>query len=235
MAAWDALPVEPFPFFGPGSGEFDLQAYYGALDLGENVEKQATDAFKVAATSLHGYTASAAGPERIFSRAGLLCTALRNRLSTWTIELIVFLNKNKDFMPSVEEVVLEIQRLAKNKKAASKAARVAAESVAKDAAAASSPSSSSSSSTSSPSPDMGADSDDEEDNAHEGDNDGDFPDKDPLVLSDSDVEAILDGIADFRGSPVDWDYGEDGSDAFAAFIDELEREDRAEDLKSFGF
>ena len=198
-------------------------------------EKQATDAFKVAATSLHGYTASAAGPERIFSRAGLLCTALRNRLSTWTIELIVFLNKNKDFMPSVEEVVLEIQRLAKNKKAASKAARVAAKSVAKDAAAASSPSSSSSSSTSSPSPDMGADSDDEEDNAHEGDNDGDFPDKDPLVLSDSDVEAILDGIADFRGSPVDWDYGEDGSDAFAAFIDELEREDRAEDLKSFGF
>ena len=62
---------------------------------------------------------------------------------------------------------------------------------------------------------MGADSDDEEDNAHEGDNDGDFPDKDPLVLSDSDVEAILDGIADFRGSPVDWDYGEDGSDSFA--------------------
>ena len=138
-------------------------------------------------------------------------------------------------MPSVEEVVLEIQRLAENKKAASKAARVAAKSVTKDAAAASSPSSSSSSSTSSPSPDMGADSDDEEDNAHEGDNDGDFPDKDPLVLSDSDVEAILDSIADFRGSPVDWDYGEDGSDSFAAFIDELEREDRAEDLKSFGF
>ena len=198
----------------------------------------------MAATSLHGYTASAAGPERIFSRAGLLCTALRNRLSTWTIELIVFLNKNKDFMHSVEEVVLEIQRLAENKKAASKAARVAAKSVAKDAAAASSPSSSSSSSTSSSSPpssaagimpDMGADSDDEEDEDDEGDNDGDFPDKDPLVLSDSDVEAILDGIADFRGSPVDWDYGEDGSDSFAAFIDELEREDRAEDLKSFGF
>jgi hypothetical protein len=141
-------------------------------------------------------------------------------------------------------VVLEIQRLAENKKAACKAARVAAKSVAKDAAAASSPSSSSSSSTSSSSPpssaagtmpDMGADSDDEEDDADEGDNDGDFPDKDPLVLSDSDVEAILDGIADFRGSPVDWDYGEDGSDSFAAFIDELEREDRAEDLKSFGF
>ena len=82
---------------------------------------------------------------------------------------------------------------------------------------------------------MGADSDNEEDDADEGDNDGDFPDKDPLVLSDTDVEAILDGIADFRGSPVDWDYGEDGSDPFAAFIDELEREDRAEDLKSFGF
>ena len=59
--------------------------------------------------------------------------------------------------------------------------------------------------------------------------------KNSVVLSDSDVEGILDGIADFRGSPVDWDYGEDGSDSFAAFIDELEREDRAEDLKSFGF
>ena len=76
---------------------------------------------------------------------------------------------------------------------------------------------------------------DEDDDANEGDSDGDFPDKDPVVLSDSDVEGILDGIADFRGSPVDWDYGEDGSDSFAAFIDELEREDRAEDLKSFGF
>ena len=32
MAAWDALPAAPFPFFGQGSGEFDLQEYYGALD-----------------------------------------------------------------------------------------------------------------------------------------------------------------------------------------------------------
>jgi len=78
---------------------------------------------------------------------------------------------------------------------------------------------------------MGADSGDKEGDADEGDNDGDFPDKEPVVLSDSDVEAILDGIAEFRGSPVDWDYGEDGSDFFAAFIDELEREDRAEDIK----
>ena len=78
---------------------------------------------------------------------------------------------------------------------------------------------------------MGADSDDEEDDAGEGDNDGDFPDKEPVVLSDSDVEAILDGIAEFRGSPVDWEYGEDGSDSFAPFIDELEREDRAGDLE----
>ena len=98
IAAWDTLPAAPFIFFGPGSGDFNLQEYYDTLDLGENVGKQATDAFKVAATSLHGYTASAGGPERLFSRAGLTCTALRNRLSTWTIELIVFMNKNKDFI-----------------------------------------------------------------------------------------------------------------------------------------
>ena len=233
IAAWDTLPAAPFPFFGPGSGDFNLQEYYDALDLGENVGKQATDAFKVAAaTSLHGYTASAGGPERLFSRAGLTCTALRNRLSTCTIELIVFLNKNKDFMPSVEEVVLEIQRLAETKKVASRAARAASKSMAKEAAAASS---SSSSSSSSAVPDMGEDLEDEDDDANEGDSDGDFPDKDPVVLSDSDVEGILDGIADFRGSPVDWDYGEDGNDSFAAFIDELEREDRAADLESFGF
>ena len=239
LAAWDTLPAAPFPFFGPGSGDFNLQEYYDALDLGENVGKQATEAFKVAATSLHGYTASAGGPERLFSRAGLTCTALRNRLSTCTIELIVFLNKNKDFMPSVEEVVLEIQRLAETKKVASRAARAASKSMAKEAAAASSSSSSFSSSYSSSSssavPDMGEDLEDEDDDTNEGDSNGDFPDKDPVGLSDSDVEGILDGIADFRGSPVDWDYGEDGNDSFAAFIDELEREDRAADLESFGF
>ena len=52
-------------------------------------------AFKLVATSTFGWKASAAGPERIFSLAGLLCTALRNRLSTWTLELIVFLSKNR--------------------------------------------------------------------------------------------------------------------------------------------
>ena len=245
IAAWDTLPAAPFPFFGPGSGDFNLQECYDALDLGENVGKQATDAFKVAAaTSLHRYTASAGGPERLFSRAGLTCTALRNRLSTWTIELIVFLNKNQDFMPSVEEVVLEIQRLAETggcicfsetKKVASRAARAASKSMAKEAAAASSSFSFSSSSSSSAVPDMGEDLEDEDDDTNEGDSNGDFPDKDPVGLSDSDVEGILDGIADFRGSPVDWDYGEDGNDSFAAFIDELEREDRAADLESFGF
>ena len=158
IAAWDTLPAAPFIFFGPGSGDFNLQEDYDTLDLGENVGKQATGAFKVAATSLHGYTASVEGPERLFSRAGLTCTALRNRLSTWTIELIVFLNENKDFMPSVEEVVLEIQRLAETggcicfsetKKVASRAARAASKSMAKEAAAASSSFSFSSSSSSS--------------------------------------------------------------------------------------
>ena len=137
-------------------------------------------------------------------------------------------------MPSMEEVVWEIQRLAETKKVASRAARAASKSMAKEAAAASS-SFSFSSSSSSAVPDMGEDLEDEDDDTNEGDSNGDFPDKDPVGLSDSDVEGILDGIADFRGSPVDWDYGEDGNDSFAAFIDELEREDRAADLESFCF
>lgn len=107
--------------------------------------------------------------------------------------------------------------------------------MAKESAAASSSSSSFSSYSSTAVPDMGEDLEDEDGDANEGDSNGDFPDKDPVILFDSEVQDILDGIADFCGSPVDWDYGEDGNDFFAAFIDELEREDRAGDLESFGF
>ncbi len=70
-----------------------------------------TNAFKVAVGASHGWRASAAGPETIFSRAGLMCTALRSGLSTWVLEMIVFLFKNKEFIPTVEEVTDEIMRI----------------------------------------------------------------------------------------------------------------------------
>ena len=181
------------------------------------------------------------GCERIFSRAGITVTALRNGLSVWTVELMVFLYKNRAFMPSVKEVVAEILGRTQAKKVAKKAARAAS----KGSAAASSPSSSSSSSSPSPSsspvsssssssaagsPQAGADADaggevgfEEED-----------PDTENTVLSESAVESILNDIASFRGAPADCDYGEDDTDSFLAFIDDLERSDRAADPTTLG-
>lgn len=67
-------------------------------------------------------TASAAGPERIFRIAGLIGNALRSRLSTEMIRILVFLRKNKDFMPSVEEVVDEYWRQESTKRSERQAA-----------------------------------------------------------------------------------------------------------------
>ena len=229
VAAWDKKSGVGVPFFGPKSSEFNLLEFYSDLDLGiSKLEggKQATAAFKVAANLLHGFTAAAAGPERIFSRAGFIVTALRNGLSVWTVELMVFLYKNRAFMPSVEEVVEEILRRAQTKKAAKKAARAAQ----KGAAAASfsffffSSSSSSSSSfldsssslssaakTQKADADVGAGGEvgfEEED-----------PDTEDLVLSESAVESILNDIASFRCAPDD---GGGDTDSFLALIDDLE-------------
>lgn len=60
-------------------------------------------------------TASAAGPERIFRISGLICSALRSNLSTEMIRILVFLRKNKDFVPSVEELVAEYWRRRKER------------------------------------------------------------------------------------------------------------------------
>jgi hypothetical protein len=176
---------------------------------------------------------------QVFNSAGITVTALRNGLSVWTVELMVFLYKNRAFMPSVKEVVAEILGRTQAKKVAKKAARAAS----KGAAAASSPSSSSSppspssspvssssSSSAAGSPQAGADADaggevgfEEED-----------PDTENTVLSESAVESILNDIASFRGAPADCDYGEDDTDSFLAFIEDLERSDRAADLFSLG-
>lgn len=82
MTAWEAVPGVGKPFFGPNSGGFDLLEYYSDLSLGDEVGELGTNAFKIAAGASH--RASAAGPETIFSRAGLMCTALRSGLSTGT-------------------------------------------------------------------------------------------------------------------------------------------------------
>ena len=228
------------PFFGPKSSEFNLLEFYSDLDLDiSKLEggKEATAAFTVAANSLHGHTAGAAGCERIFSRAGITVTALRNGLSVWTVGLMMLLYKNRAFMPSVKEVVAEILGRTQAKKVAKKAARAAS----KGAAAAFSPSSSSPSPSSSPvsssssssaagSPQAGADAD----AGGEGGFEEEDPDTENTVLSESAVESILNDIASFRGAPADCDYGEDDTDSFLAFIEDLERSDRAADLFSLG-
>ena len=57
-------------------------------------------------------------PERIFSSASLWSTALNNRYSVWMVELMVFLKRNKAFLPTTTEVVAEVARRKKAKRAA---------------------------------------------------------------------------------------------------------------------
>ena len=73
-----------------------------------------------------GWKASAAGPEKIFSHAGLTCSALKNRYSVEMLEIMVFLKKNAKFMPSVEEVVFEMKRKKQTAKDAKRATTKAA-------------------------------------------------------------------------------------------------------------
>jgi len=115
----------------PGSGGFDVLEHYTSRDIASkkafrDLSKIEIEALKVTATASHGWKASAAGPETIFSRAGLICTALRNSHSTSTIELLVFLKKNADDQPSEGEVVKEIQRRGRVAKAARESERAAA-------------------------------------------------------------------------------------------------------------
>lgn len=103
MRALRDAPAERKPFFGPGSSDFNVLEHYRDIapkKAFRDLSKIEIEALKVAATASHGWKASSAGPETIFSRAGLICTALRNSLSPSTIELLVFLSKNADDQPS---------------------------------------------------------------------------------------------------------------------------------------
>ena len=57
------------------------------------------------------------------SKAGSIVTALRNGYKTGTVEKLVFFLVNKEFRPSVEEVVAEVLRLKSAKKIAKVALR----------------------------------------------------------------------------------------------------------------
>ena len=115
IKAWHlALPKVEKVVYGKGSGDFNVLDHISKQSLG--LGKEADDAYKIVVMSLLGFRASAAGPETIFSLCGLICTALRNRISVWNIELLVFLSKNKEFIPSDDEVVEEILRLEKIQK-----------------------------------------------------------------------------------------------------------------------
>lgn len=100
MRALRGAPAVRKPFIGAGSHGFNILEYY--RDIASNKafrghSKIEIEALQVVATASHGWKASAAGPETIFSLAGLICSALRNSLSTSTIELLVFLAKNLDY------------------------------------------------------------------------------------------------------------------------------------------
>lgn len=201
VAAWDAMDMVQRMLYGPGSSGFSLLEFYDKLRF--NLGKEADLAFKAVAMAAFGFRASAAGPETIFSRSGLICTALRNRISVWNMELLVFLFKNSACAPSVDETVAEILRrkkvaLAQRTKSAKRAAAEA------------------------PADGMVDDADDFKQQLVEEGLPSDIfadPDPAPIVLTSSEVQALCEDATEFRlGDDPDCD--ESGTDLFAEFINE---------------
>jgi hypothetical protein len=194
---------------GEGSSGFDLLAYWEELDLGAGTK----GAQQVAYASF-GWKASADGPERIFSSASLWSTALKNRYSVWMLERMVFLKKNKDFLPTTEQVVIEMARRKKAKRAAKAKARASAKIQARAAA---STATAAASGGGSPAEDSAGEVSDEEDECE-------LPleDTDPVTFSEDEVHALLDSIAEFRGGE-----DEDADEAFLAFAREVAGDDAA--------
>ena len=63
------------------------------------------EALKRVSRASFGWEASAAGPEKKISQTGLTWSALKNLYSMEMLTIMVFLKKNANFMPSVEEAV----------------------------------------------------------------------------------------------------------------------------------
>jgi hypothetical protein len=176
------------------------------VDLGAGTEEA-----KAVACASFGWKASADGPERIFSSASLWSTALKNRYSVWMLEIMVFLKKNKAFLPTTAEVVAEMARRKKAKRAAKAQARAAAK-AAKAAQAAAAASGGGSSSA-----DLAVEVSDEE-------TEDELPleDCDPLIFSEDEVHSLLVSIADFRGGVDD-----DSDEAFLAFARDVAGDEAA--------
>ena len=81
------------------------------------------EVFEKVVTATQCWPATAAGVERVASKAGSIVTALRNGYKTGTVEKLVFFLMNKEFRPSAEEVVAEVLRLKSAKKIAKAALR----------------------------------------------------------------------------------------------------------------
>lgn len=214
VQAWIESPDVDAPLAGIGSDSFSLPAFYEGAFL-EGVASNGADALRRVACASFGWTASAAGPERIFSYAGLLCDALKNRYSVEFLEVMIFLKKNAQFMPSVDEIVAEFLRRKNMAAAARSKARAASAKAAMGSA-------SSSLEESAPVEPVVNDGMEEEDDGGGGD-DGDegfdvgvnfsaSPE-----LSEAEVEDLLSSIAEFRA-----DFRREGEDeALLDFIREL--------------
>lgn len=218
VAAWVSSPDVYAPVMGAGSSAFNLLDFYEKLELGRTIPAVAVGALQLVGRASFGWKASAAGPERIFSHAGLTCSALKNRYSVKMLEIMVFLKKNAKFMPSVEEVVFEMKRKKRAAKDAKRAAAKAAKAAKAEAAKAASSSSSASAGTSGggwADADMAVDAE-----GDETDDEADLPDFDSSPsLSDGDVESLLSSIADSRSEVSNAEEEKD----FLSFLNELER------------
>jgi hypothetical protein len=76
VAAWVSSPDVNAPVMGAGSSAFNLLDFYDNLKLGEAIPAVAVGALQRVGRASFGWKASAAGPEKIFSHAGLTCSAL---------------------------------------------------------------------------------------------------------------------------------------------------------------
>ena len=214
VEAWIKMPPVDMPFMGEGSSGFDLLAYWDSIYLGAG-----TDEAKQVAFTAFGWKASADGPERIFSSASLWSTALKNRYSVWMLELMVFLKKNKAFLPTTEQVVTELAQLRMAKRKAGVKARAAAKVEARAAARASA------TAAASPAGDSPAeDPADEASSDEEGGNELPLQDTDPMTFSEDEVHALLEEIAEFCGGG-----DEDADEAFLAFARSIAGDDSPDD------
>ena len=76
VAAWVSSPDINAPVMGAGSSAFNLLGFYDNLKLSQAIPAVAVRALQRVGRASFGWKASAAGPEKIFSHAGLTCSAL---------------------------------------------------------------------------------------------------------------------------------------------------------------